>query len=363
MNPKLAGTREPSRMRITRGRGNCARCMYPTIPGWGLACAVLLTVAAARALYAQPTNCVAPPSGLVCWWPAEGAATDIVSGQNGTLNGGIRFIPGKRGLAFQLDGTSGYVKVPASSVIDVGRGPGLTMEGWIAPSSVVDQMPVMEWDDPALGLGVHLWISVPPPYGPGSGCLYAALGPGLFLASAAGLIVANAFQHVAATYDVASGVCTLYLNGAIVAQQNFGSFTPDTTYSLYLGTRQIYGAWYWVGVLDELSLYARALSADEVAAIYAAGSAGKCPPPAPVPLGIQMIPGNAVLTWPNPAFTLQSAPAPAGTFTDIAGALSPYTNAATGSQQYFRLRANWPSATGATSKPYGATHGSANKEP
>ena len=52
--------------------------------------------------------------------------------------------------------------------------------------------------------------------------------------------------------------------------------------------------------------------------------------------------GNVILTWPaNPAgFTLQSAPAVTGTFTNLPGATSPYTNAANSSQQFFRLHAN-----------------------
>ena len=48
---------------------------------------------------------------------------------------------------------------------------------------------------------------------------------------------------------------------------------------------------------------------------------------------------NIILTWPTNAagFTLQSAPAITGSFTNLPGATSPYTNAITASQQYFRL--------------------------
>jgi hypothetical protein len=46
---------------------------------------------------------------------------------------------------------------------------------------------------------------------------------------------------------------------------------------------------------------------------------------------------QVVLTWTNAAFSLQSAPAITGTFTDISGATSPYTNPVSGVQQYFRL--------------------------
>jgi hypothetical protein len=49
---------------------------------------------------------------------------------------------------------------------------------------------------------------------------------------------------------------------------------------------------------------------------------------------------NVVLRWTNPAFSLQSAPAVTGVYTNIPGATSPYTSAITGSQQFFRAVAN-----------------------
>jgi len=51
---------------------------------------------------------------------------------------------------------------------------------------------------------------------------------------------------------------------------------------------------------------------------------------------------KVVLTWPANAagFTLQSAPAVTGTFTNLPGATSPYTNSISGAQQYFRLISN-----------------------
>jgi len=49
-------------------------------------------------------------------------------------------------------------------------------------------------------------------------------------------------------------------------------------------------------------------------------------------------PSNAVvLSWLNPLFYLQSAPSSSGTFTNIPGAVSPYTNVSAARQQFFRL--------------------------
>jgi hypothetical protein len=58
------------------------------------------------------------------------------------------------------------------------------------------------------------------------------------------------------------------------------------------------------------------------------------------PLTIQKSGTNVLLTWTNPAFGLQAAPVVTGTYTNVPGATSPYTNAINGAQQFFRLQMN-----------------------
>ena len=60
---------------------------------------------------------------------------------------------------------------------------------------------------------------------------------------------------------------------------------------------------------------------------------------APIPLSIELVGTNAVLTWSNAAFNLQAAPLINGAYTNVPGATSPYTNPIVGPQQYFRLKA------------------------
>jgi len=61
--------------------------------------------------------------------------------------------------------------------------------------------------------------------------------------------------------------------------------------------------------------------------------------PNPVPLKIETVTGGRVkLTWTDPTFGLQSAPVPAGAYTNVTGATSPHTNPVTGAAQFFRLR-------------------------
>jgi hypothetical protein len=60
----------------------------------------------------------------------------------------------------------------------------------------------------------------------------------------------------------------------------------------------------------------------------------------PIPLNIQQVENHLVLSWTNPSFRLQSASAISGTFANVPGATSPYTNSISDPQQYFRLISN-----------------------
>ena len=287
-----------------------------------------------------PPPCTPPPSGLVSWWAAEGNANDSFGTDNGTLLGGMSFTNGKVGQAFQFDGTTGYVSIPASSSLDVGSGAGFTIEGWINPANVASNQPLVEWNasNDDVGVGVHLWISLPVP-GAGPGSLFANLknpANNFILNTGPGLVTNGGFQHVALTYDKPSGIATLYYNGALVAQalSPVPNYTPATTAELDFGKRiaespttvgaagTVFG-----GLMDEMSLYKTALSAAQIQAIYNAGSAGKCLAP---PVIVSEPQGEAV----------------------PAGGTASFSVGATGSQplsyQWFVNASNLPAATNAT---------------
>jgi len=59
-----------------------------------------------------------------------------------------------------------------------------------------------------------------------------------------------------------------------------------------------------------------------------------------VPLPIQTLGNAVVLSWNDPWFALQSAPAATGAYTNILGATSPYTNSMVGPQRFFLLIGN-----------------------
>ena len=230
---------------------------------------------------AGQTGCAPAPSGLVGWWAGEGNALDSTGVNDGVLEGNMAFVPGEVGLAFSLDGTTADVRVPASTSVDVGAGNGMTIELWLKPENVLTNQSVVEWNNGYFGVLLDLAVPVSVGgAGPGSFCGYFkdVTYAGHPVNSPAGALAANTFQHVAVTYDKGSGIGAAYLNGVMVDQANLGVFRPMTLGDVYFGLRpsDAGAGTRYAGLMDEVSLYDRALSAAEIQAIYAAGSGGKC---------------------------------------------------------------------------------------
>jgi hypothetical protein len=215
-------------------------------------------------------------SDMVAWWKAEGNGLDSVGGNNGAPTAGITYTNGEVGQAFVFDGaTTSYIPVAATpSLNGIGvNGSGFTIECWVEPASTASG-PILEWDSATVD-GLQFWIQ--------SGSqLFANIQDtsGNSHSFFTGLNTLNStnFQHVALTYDKSSGNAFIYRNGVIVASANFGSIIPQTTYSnLRIGLRSAssIGTYAYTGLIDELSVYKRALSSSEIASIYNAGSAGK----------------------------------------------------------------------------------------
>ncbi len=223
-----------------------------------------------------PPDCTPPPAGLVSWWRAEGAPIDAGGSNNAVLGGGLVYGSGKVGQAFAFTGTNGFVRVPASTSLNVGLGGGFTLEAWIQPAQKAT-LPVFDWSSGS-GYAVLLYANHP-----SVGTLYASVGDATgtlhVLQSAGNVLLPNSMQHVALTYDKASGIARLMVDGVIVAQDTVGMVTPKTDTDLGIGFRvpeAPYGAGYYDGLIDEATLYSRALATNELQAIFLSGIAGKC---------------------------------------------------------------------------------------
>jgi len=218
------------------------------------------------------------PSGLVGLWSGDGS--DTMGGDNASMTD-IALANGKVGKAFYFNGSSSSIKIPASPRLDVGAGVGFTVMAWINPTDVTRDQPLFEWSDLNYW-GVHFHISSgQPTYGSsgpgGPGQLYANIvdsnGGWHQIGSAAGVVTPHVFQLVALSYDKVSGAATIYCNGQSVSQQSMGSFNTRTAMrDLYLGRRPAPSGEVstFSGLMDGVAVFNRALSAEEIQAIYTA---------------------------------------------------------------------------------------------
>ena len=225
------------------------------------------------------------PAGLVALWSAEGDGHDSV-GPNDAILTDITFAEGKVGQAFCFSGTTPHFEIAENPTLNVGEGEGMTISAWIKPSDVTGLHPILEWQPG----GVQFWIG----QNPGSQgvlCGFFMDNSGgdssenhyVQIASPHGTLVVNTWQHIALTYDKRSGLLGLYVNGSLVAQRQWGSFTPLTKGRLSNFRPGNPGDWtynrFFSGLMDELSIYNRALSADEIKSVCTAQKGGQSLPP------------------------------------------------------------------------------------
>jgi len=235
---------------------------------------------------AQAADCQPGPPGLIAWWRGEGNGLDSAGLSNGTLIGGGGFTNGmvRRGFLFSGAGDD-YVALPTNlfpmpAVDAVGNIP-FSFETWfstVAQGTILGQQDLQPFDPPINGNVLALYVGT-------NGYLYAEMFWGTdTLLQSSQPVADGKFHHVAITYDGTREV--LYLDGVAIASSSFSQQGYSYNYNYQLGTGwsdgwdQTPGGWFpFNGIVDEPSLYARALTTNEVLSLFQAGSSGKCAPP------------------------------------------------------------------------------------
>jgi subtilisin-like proprotein convertase family protein len=228
----------------------------------------------------------APLSGLVAWWKAENNANDSASTNNGTVQN-VFYTNGVVGHAFTFDPETYNpvrVRIADNPVFILTNS--LSIEGWVRPRG--NGYIIFYRGDSRSGYDPYL-LSMQD----NSNILFQisdvnnnsdSVGAGVY-------IPYNAWSHVAGTLDGNSGLMSLYVNGILVSQKTtsirpLGSLVAADDPGIGIGNlHENTGAGFpFYGDIDEISLYNRALSSNEIGLIYAAGSGGKLflsttPPP------------------------------------------------------------------------------------
>ncbi|TAK51620.1 MAG: LamG domain-containing protein [Bacteroidetes bacterium] len=224
--------------------------------------------------------CVSVPAGIVSWWRGDGNYLDVMGGNHGSISNNPLepFTKGYVGKAFSFN-SSGNNRVFISDAENLKITGSLTIEAWIYPTSYPpvtgEQIILFRGDtrgnlDPYY-LGIYKTDSL------------------LFniesLTDAAILkvrIPLDRWIHVAGTLDSTTGEMKLFVNGNLRGSM-FTTVRPlrelNSSYSPGLAIGNTQSTLYnypFHGKIDEVSIYNRNLSSEEIFSIYYAGRSGKC---------------------------------------------------------------------------------------
>ena len=235
----------------------------------------------------SPANAQEP--GLVGWWRFDGNAGDSSgSNNNGTLAGNPQWVAGQTGGALSFDGADDHVDCGNGTALNI-TGP-ITIAAWVYPTGsgsstlprIIDKSNGVGGADP----GFKLYLRSANNY--------------IFTLSAGGTYFNSTLSATLNTWNYVAFVITgtqwkLSVNGTW-EQWNRNPVPSVSTNALFIGNSPA-GARHFQGSMDEVRIYSRALTEEEVL------KAMEGPPPAgqasePIPNdGATDVPRDAVLSW------------------------------------------------------------------
>ncbi len=199
--------------------------------------------------------------GLVGMWKGDGNANDSVGGDNGTAYG-VAYTAGVVNQAFQFNGINSLIVAHSTPALNSSN---FTIGGWFnlaaAPGAGSEFILASKYggnyDGWILRIGSNLL--------PGVSVDASATSNVSLYASAP--ISLNAWYYISATYN--GSTVDLYVDGTLAGSTTLaGGYTPSAT-ALSLGAAIWLNGDFTDGSIDEFSFYSRALSSNEIQALYA----------------------------------------------------------------------------------------------
>jgi uncharacterized repeat protein (TIGR01451 family) len=176
---------------------------------------------------------------------------------------GAKWVDGKYGKALSFDGVDNYVEVPHPGYLAQG-----TIEGWVYYISVSASIPSHGWmwftiagnpinqRNDGVDFGVHPYYS--------QNLVFGIYDSGWRWADSGIRPQSGKWYHFAGTWG--SGGIKIYIDGILQGQNSYTGGIPSYTKYTYLGANT-YGG-YVNTIVDEVSIYNRALTADEIKEHY-----------------------------------------------------------------------------------------------
>jgi len=215
-----------------------------------------------------PDNAPDDDNGVVAYWKFDEGSGPTVYDNSGNSNGGTIYgaswVNGISGKALSFDGVNDYVDVTISNpVLPLGDN-SHTIEAWIKPVQNDGSRGVLYYGNIYGGAysGAVRWLYSDWDGDKGVSCGYYGGEVATY-----NFPTLNSWTHLAWTYDGTTN--KLYVNGNLCGTSTFTANTQSST-KLRIG-RAINGSiQYFNGIIDEVKIYNRVMSASEVLANYQA---------------------------------------------------------------------------------------------
>jgi hypothetical protein len=226
-------------------------------------------------LYAQTIPSYVPTNGLVGWWPFNGNANDESgNGNNGIVNGGATLAPDRSGVsqsAYQFDGVDDFIS--ATPALPNEASP-RSVSCWFYTSTdsiLTSQYPHLQtitgWGDPFSGPVIFPQFIIAP-----TGKAYFESGSGANQVYSQLSLNNGNWHHIVTTYSGPNTSVKMYING--ILQDSTALITLNTSNS-YFGIGNVsFANVPFNGLLDDVGLWNRALSPQEILALFNTAGVG-----------------------------------------------------------------------------------------
>lgn len=199
------------------------------------------------------TTSILPPDLVLLLHFDEGsggvAYDSSTYGNDGTIHG-ASWAYGKLGSALLFNGTDNYVEIPHSDSLNLDKE--ISMVAWVKPSQAADgNIRYSIYKDDMWGIAKNA-----------SGYLYGftnIAGTERFVISEF-ILQDDKWNHVAYTFD--GSVMRIYADGELQAEAAYSGSILTSGNPVRIGMHD--SKWYWDGSIDEVKIWNRALSADEI---------------------------------------------------------------------------------------------------
>jgi hypothetical protein len=216
-------------------------------------------------LHAQVPSYV-PSNGLVAWYPFNGNANDESgNGNNGINNGATLSIDrfGSINKAFAFNGTSNYIDVSDNNTLDLVST--FTISGWYNTTATSANLYTLvgKSRDNSGGTGYVLAYGIP------SSTLSLNWGPNIVL-NIPSTIYSSGWHFMVGTSDGSN--IKIYMDSVMIQSMSTSPSLINSTSSLNIGRENSILGRYFLGKLDDIGIWNRALTQTEITKLYSSNT-------------------------------------------------------------------------------------------